>query len=246
MLGEQAISASDSQLSRDELIEEYAPLVKYIAERLSARLPASIEVEDLINTGILGLIDAIDKFVPDRGVKFKTYAEFRIRGAMLDYLRRQDWAPRSMRRKEKELTHVFRELEQKNKRPASHEEVAEAMGISMEEFSDLLYKARGLSLLSLNRPKADEEEEVKELGEFIPDEPERNPYEILQRQEVRDLMALQIDTLPEKERMVVSLYYYNELTMKEVGNILGVTESRVSQLHSAAILRLRGFLDGLV
>ncbi len=166
---------------------------------------------------------------------------------MLDYLRRQDWAPRSMRRKEKELTQVFRELEQKNKRPATHEEAAEAMGITMEEFSELLYKARGLSLLSLNRPKAEEgEEEVKELGEFIPDEADKNPYEVLQRQEIRDLMATQIDGLPEKERMVVSLYYYNELTMKEVGKILGVTESRVSQLHSAAILRLRGFLEGLV
>lgn len=245
--GETAISSGDPQLSRDELIEEYAPLVKYIAERLSARLPASIEVEDLINTGILGLIDAIDKFVPDRGVKFKTYAEFRIRGAMLDYLRRQDWAPRSMRRKEKELTQVFRQLEQRFKRPATYEEAADALGISMEEFNDLLYKARGLSLLSLNRPRADEgDEEVKELGEFIPDEPDRNPYEILKRQEVRDMMATQIDNLPEKERMVVSLYYYNELTMKEVGNILGVTESRVSQLHSAALLRLRGFLEGLL
>jgi RNA polymerase sigma factor FliA len=192
------------------------------------------------------LIDAIDKFVADRGVKFKTYAEFRIRGAMLDYLRRQDWAPRSMRRKEKELTQVFRQLEQKNKRPATHEEAAEALGIGMEDFGELLYKARGLSLLSLNRPKADEEDEVKELGEFIPDDAEKNPHEILQKQEVRDMMAHQIDALPEKERMVVSLYYYNELTMKEVGKILGVTESRVSQLHSAAILRLKGFLEGLV
>src|SRR5512147_249433 len=168
--GETTIPVDDFRNARDVLIEEYAPLVKYIAERLSARLPASIEVEDLINTGILGLIDAIDKFIPDRGVKFKTYAEFRIRGAMLDYLRRQDWAPRSMRRKEKELSQVFRQLEQKLKRPATHEEAAEALGLSMGEFTDLLFKARGLSLLSLNRPKSDEaEEEVKELGDSIPD-----------------------------------------------------------------------------
>ncbi len=233
--------------TRDELIEEYAPLVKYIAERLSARLPSSIELDDLINTGVLGLIDAIDKFVADRGVKFKTYAEFRVRGAMLDFLRRQDWAPRSMRRKERELSQVFRGLEQQFKRPATHEEVAGAMGIQMEEFNNLLYKARGLSLLSLNRPRAEEgEDEVKELGEFIPDEPENNPYEQLKRQEVRDLLAQQIDGLPEKERMVVSLYYYNELTMKEAGRILGVTESRVSQLHSSAILRLKGFLEGML
>lgn len=244
--GETAIFGDDDLRTRDELIEEYAPLVKYIAERLSARLPSSIEVDDLINTGVLGLIDAIDKFIPDRGVKFKTYAEFRIRGAMLDHLRRQDWAPRSMRRKERELSQVFRNLEQKLKRPASHEEAAEAMGLDMEEFNGVLYKARGLSMLSLNRPKADEgDEEVKELGEFIPDEPDNNPYELLKKQEVRDLLATQIDGLPEKERMVVSLYYFNELTMKEAGKILGVTESRVSQLHSSAILRLRGVLEGL-
>ncbi len=196
---------------------------------------------------MLGLIDAIDKFVHDRGVKFKTYAEFRIRGAMLDYLRRQDWAPRSMRRKEKTLAQVFRQLEQKLQRPATHEEAAEAMGLTMEEFSSLLYKARGLSLLSLNRPKADEgDEEVKELGEFIPDDAEKSPYELLKKQEIRDVLAQQIDNLPEKERMAVSLYYFNELTMKEVGKILGVTESRVSQLHSSAVLRLRGFLEGLL
>ena len=246
-LGEAAISVDVSTPSRDELIEEYAPLVKYIAERLSARLPSSIEVEDLINTGVIGLIDAIDKFVADRGVKFKTYAEFRIRGAMLDYLRRQDWAPRSMRRKEKELSGVFRELEQRLKRSATHEEAAAAMGLPMAEFTDLLYKARGLSLLSLNRPKTDDgDEEIKELGDFIPVDQDKSPFELLKKQEVRDLLAEQIDFLPEKECMVVSLYYFSELTMKEVGKILGVTESRVSQLHSAAILRLRGFLEGLM
>ncbi|HSH71269.1 MAG TPA: FliA/WhiG family RNA polymerase sigma factor, partial [Deferrisomatales bacterium] len=220
--GEAAISVGDFNQSRDELIGEYAPLVKYIAERLAARLPSSIEVEDLINTGVIGLIDAIDKFVTDRGVKFKTYAEFRIRGAMLDYLRRQDWAPRSMRRKEKELSGVFRELEQRLKRAATHEEAAAAMGLPMEEFTDLLYKARGLSLLSLNRPKTDDgDEEVKELGDFIPEDQDKSPFELLKKQEVRDLLAEQIDCLPEKECMVVSLYYFSELTMKEVGKILG-------------------------
>lgn len=166
---------------------------------------------------------------------------------MLDYLRRQDWAPRSMRRKEKELAQVFRQLEQTLKRSATHEEAAEAMGLPMQVFNDVLYKARGLSLLSLNRPKTDEgDEEVKELGDFIPEDQEKSPFELLKKQEVRDLLAEQIDELPEKECMVVSLYYFSELTMKEVGKILGVTESRVSQLHSAAILRLRGFLEGLM
>lgn len=217
--------------------------MKYIAERLSARLPSSIEVEDLISTGVIGLIDALDKFVPDKGVKFKTYAEFRIRGAMLDYLRRQDWAPRSMRRKERQLSQIFRELEQKLKRPATHEEVADEMGVTMDEFADLLNKARGLSLLSLNKPRSDEGgEDDSELLDVIPDEPEHAPFEILKRHEVRELIAKKINGLPEKERMVVSLYYYNELTMKEIGAALGVTESRVSQLHSSAILRLKGDL----
>ncbi len=245
--GVSAISAAEPQRSRDELIEEYAPLVKYIAERLAARLPSSIEVDDLINTGVLGLIDAIDKFVPDRGVKFKTYAEFRIRGAMLDYLRQQDWAPRSMRRKERELAQVFHRLEQQLQRPATHEEAAAAMGITMEEFNELLYKARGLSLLSLNRPggEVEDDDEARELGEYIPDEPEKSPFELLRKQEVREILARKIDELPEKESLVLKLYYFNELTMKEVGKILGVTESRVSQLHSAAVLRLRGLLEGL-
>jgi len=149
-----------------------------------------------------------------------------------------------MRRKEKYLSHVFRELEQKLQRPASHEEVANAIGIDMEAFSDLLTKARGLTLLSLNRPKGEDgDDESWELVDSIPDEPDQSPFEILKRQEIKDLLAKQIDALPEKERMVVSLYYYNELTMKEVGEILGVTESRVSQLHSAAILRLRGHIE---
>lgn len=236
----------DATLSRDELIELYAPLVKYIAERLAARLPASIEVEDLISTGVIGLIDAMDKFVRDKGVKFKTYAEFRIRGAMLDYLRRQDWAPRSMRKKERQLSQIFRDLEQRLKRPATHEEVAEEMGVSMDDFADLLNKARGLTLLSLNRPRSEEGEEDSELLDVIPDVPEHTPFEVLKRREVRELIAAKISGLPEKERMVVSLYYYNELTMKEIGVVLGVTESRVSQLHSSAILRLRGSLEAHV
>lgn len=242
--GDLDITAREEEqaLSRDELITEYAPLVKYIAERLSARLPASIEVEDLISTGVLGLIDALDKFVPDKGVKFKTYAEFRIRGAMLDYLRRQDWAPRSMRRKERQLSQIFRDLEQKLKRPATHEEVADEMGVSMDDFVDLLNKARGLSLLSLNRPRAEDGEDDSELIDAIPDEPEHAPFEILKRQEIKELIGRKINGLPEKERMVVSLYYYNELTMKEIGVVLNVTESRVSQLHSSAILRLKGDL----
>lgn len=226
---------------RDELIREYSPLVKFIAERLCLRLPACIEVEDIINTGVLGLIDAIDKFVPDRGVKFHTYAEFRIRGAMLDYLRQQDWAPRSMRRKEKELAKTVRELEQKLGRTATHDEIAKEMGITIQELGDLLAKARGLSLLSLNRPKSEEsDEEEAELGAFIPDSPERGPLNVLEKEEVRRLLAEHIHSLPDKERQVISLYYYNDKTMKEVGIELGITESRVSQLHTSAVLRLKG------
>lgn len=201
-------------------------------------------MEDLINTGVIGLIDAINKFVADRGVKFKTYAEFRIRGSMLDYLRRQDWAPRSMRRKEKDLSRAFNELEQHHKRPARHQEVAEHLGIEINEFNEMLYQARGLTLLSLNRPTSESiEEGNKELGESIPDKEGKTPFDLLNKQETQDFIADRIDNLPEKERLVISLYYYNELTMKEIGKVIDVTESRVSQLHSSAILRLRGWLE---
>jgi len=244
--GEAAISTQTPHdtASRDALIEEYAPLVRYIAERLCVRLPAFVDNEDLVGTGMLGLMDAIEKFVPDRGVKFRTYAEFRIRGAMLDYLRRQDWATRSLRRKEKELSRAARELEQELHRPATHEEIAKRLNVSTEQLNDLLFKAKGLSLLSLNRPQGDGPgEEERELAESIPDETTRGPYEMLEKQEVRDLLSDHIHALPEKERLVVTMYYFQDLTMKEVGKSLGVTESRVSQLHSSAILRLKGRLE---
>ncbi|TLN09858.1 FliA/WhiG family RNA polymerase sigma factor [bacterium] len=197
----------------------------------------------MINTGMLGLIDAIDKFVPDRGVKFHTYAEFRIRGAMLDYLRQQDWAPRSMRRKEKELARTIRDLEQRLGRPATNDELAKELGITQAELGDLFSKARGLSLLSLNRPRAEDgEEEESELGECIADAPEKSPAQVFEKEEVKNLLSGQIGSLPERERQVVSLYYYHDKTMKEVGTALGITESRVSQLHTSAMLRLKARL----
>lgn len=163
---------------------------------------------------------------------------------MLDYLRRQDWAPRSMRRKEKHLSRAFHDLEQQLQRPAKHEEVAKELGVDIKDFNDLLYQARGLTLLSLNRPTSESMESgSKELSDTIADEPDKTPFELLRKQETREMVADRIDKLPEKERLVISLYYYNELTMKEIGKILEVTESRVSQLHSSAVLRLRGFLE---
>ena len=227
--------------TREELVIEYTPLVRYVTDRLRARLPAHVESEDLFNTGVLGLIDAVEKFIPDRGVKFRTYAEFRIRGAMLDYLRSQDWAPRSVRRREKEMTKAVKALEQRLGHPPTHEEIAKELGISIEQLRDLLNKARGLSLLSLNRAKSDEnDEEEAELGEFIPDAPENGPSNILETDEIKSFLAKNIDSLPQREREVIELYYFKELTMREVGEQLGVTESRVSQLHSSAVIRLKG------
>ncbi len=242
-VGETIISDQDSlQASRNQLVAQYTPLVRYVADRLCARLPPCVDSEDIVHTGILGLMDAIDKFVPDRGVKFSTYAEFRIRGAMLDYLRRQDWAPRSIRRREKELSRVAQRLEQTHQRPPTHDEIAQELGISTDQLSDLLGKAKGLTLLSLNRPRAEEGEEERELAETIPDEEGRDPHEMLEKEEVRTLLSGHIHTLPEKERTVVFLYYFKDMTMKDVGKTMGVTESRVSQLHSSAILRLKGKL----
>ena len=218
--------------------------MRYVTDRLRARLPAHVESEDLFNTGVLGLIDAIEKFIPDRGVKFRTYAEFRIRGAMLDYLRSQDWAPRSVRRREKEIARAVTLLEQRLGKPPTHEEIAAELGITIEKLRDIFNKARGLSLLSLNRSKSDEnEEEDAELGEFIPDAPEMAPPNLLENDEIKELLAKNIGSLPERERAVIELYYFGELTMREVGLKLGVTESRVRQLHSSAVLRLKGHIS---
>jgi RNA polymerase sigma factor for flagellar operon FliA len=227
-------------IKRDELILEHLPQIKYIAQRISTKLPSHVELNDLVSAGILGLLDAIEKFDPHRGVKFKTYAELRIKGAILDSLRNLDWAPRSLRKKSKDLEKVYRELEQRLGRPATDKEVCEAMEISLQEFYELVDQIKGLNLGSFQELAGQDDDKNSEpLVKYVPDAPQMDPFFLFHKTEIQGILSTAIDTLPKKERLVVSLYYFDEMTMKEIGKVLGVNESRVSQLHTKAMLRLR-------
>jgi len=234
---------TSSSSKRDQLVVDHLPLVKFLAQRMAAKLPPSVEVNDLISAGVIGLMDAVEKFQPERGVKFKTYAEQRVRGAMIDSLRSLDWAPRSLRKKERAVESAYSRLEQSLGRAVTDEEVASELGLDMDEFYKWLNDLNGVSLGAITSlGSEDSDTEGTDLLEYVPDSPEQNPYFIFEKCELRDSLATSIENLPEKERLVISLYYYEELTMREIGDVLGVNESRVSQLHTKAIMRLRGRL----
>ena len=226
-------------MEREALILESLSLVRNIAYRVAKRLPSSVEINDLVNAGVLGLLDAVDKFDPDRGVRFNSYAELRIRGAIIDSLRDLDWAPRSLRKKSRELERVYGALEVKLGRPATDEEVCAALGETLDAFHALIDQLNGLTIGSFEA--ATNPVTGERVIDYYPDDTD-DPYTQLAAEEVVEVLAKAIDSLPEKERLVISLYYFEELTMKEVGALLGVNESRVSQLHSRATLRLRGKL----
>ncbi|MDR0310605.1 MAG: FliA/WhiG family RNA polymerase sigma factor [Acidobacteriota bacterium] len=232
-----------ADMEREGLILEHMSQIKYIAQRISTKLPAHVELNDLIGTGVLGLLDAIEKFDPNRGVKFKTYAELRIKGAILDSLRNLDWAPRSLRKKSKDLEKICHDLEQRLGRPASDKEICEEIGLSLEEFYELVDQLKGLNLGSFQELVGHDVEKTSDpLMTYIPDTPQMDPFFLFQKSEVKGILASAIEMLPKKERLVISLYYFDELTMKEIGKVLGVNESRVSQLHTKAMLRLRSKL----
>ena len=233
--------AADSE--REALILEHMSQIKYIAQRISTKLPSHVELNDLIGTGVLGLLDAIEKFNPHRGVKFKTYAELRIKGAILDSLRNLDWAPRSLRKKSKDLEKVCHDLEQRLGRPVTDKEICDEMEISLDEFYELVDQLKGLNLGSFQELAGhDEDKSGDPLVTYVPDAPQMDPFFMFHKSEVKGILASAIDLLPKKERLVISLYYFDELTMKEIGKVLGVNESRVSQLHTKAMLRLRSKL----
>ncbi|MCL5271217.1 MAG: FliA/WhiG family RNA polymerase sigma factor [bacterium] len=242
-----AVASKSSLEQRNEMILEYLPLVKFIASRIASRLPSHIEVGDLVNSGIIGLIDAIEKFDASRKIKFKTYAEFRVKGAILDELRALDWVPRSTRQKASRLEKAYAELEQQLGRAASDAEMMEYLGIAAEEFDALVSEARGVALISLDELQGDHDDNFeRNLLESLADPEHLDPAQSLNLDQIYRIVADTIDQLPEKERLVISLYYYEELTMKEIGEILAITESRVSQIHTKAILRLRGRLAKLL
>lgn len=224
---------------RNELILTYTPLIKYIATRLASRLPAHISVDDLMSCGIIGLIDAIDKFDLSKNVQFKTYAEFRVKGAMLDELRSLDWVPRSVRRKVTDLENACSELEQKLGRPATDEEAASVLGLDLEGYHKLLDETKTVTFMDIDLLRQKAADAINSDEEFSAALVEADPFAAINFNQIRDILAGAINELPEKEKIVVALYYYEELTMKEIGEVLGYTESRISQMHSKAMLRLR-------
>lgn len=229
--------------TRDKLIVEYAPLIKYIAQKIAARLPANIELDDLVSSGVIGLMDAIDKYDATRDNKFKTYAEFRIRGAILDELRAQDWVPRSVREKAKQLERCYAKIEQQKGRQATDEEVCDELGLSQEEYHDMLNQVRSVSLLSYDDLSSFSKSDKRTLHGFGDNGPKSpTPFSEVNVAAIKRLIADSIGDLPEKQRLVLSLYYYEDLNLKEIGRVLDVTESRVSQLHTQAILRLKAKL----
>ncbi|HDH96645.1 MAG TPA: FliA/WhiG family RNA polymerase sigma factor [Proteobacteria bacterium] len=230
-------------MSRQELIERYAPLIKLVATRMIRRLPPQVELDDLLHAGVVGLIDAAEKFDPDRDIKFETYAEFRIRGAILDELRSLDWVPRSLRQKFHELERAYDKLLKEYNRPPTQEEIARELQISEEEIEDLFAKACGSVLMSLDdMGYTNEDGHVTSPMEFLKRADEPDPIAVLSSKEVCQVLIKAIDELSERERMVISLYYFDGLTMKEMGELLGVTESRISQIHNKAIMHLRARL----
>lgn len=229
--------------SQDKLVLEYAPLIKYIAQKIAARLPANIELDDLISSGVIGLMDAIEKYDASRDNKFKTYAEFRIRGAILDELRAQDWVPRSVREKAKILERCYAKIEQEKGGQATDEEICKELGINQEEFHEMLNQVRSVSLLSYDDLSSFSKADKRALhgyGESGSKAP--TPFSEVNTGSIKKLIAKAIQDLPEKQRLVLSLYYYEDLNLKEIGKVLDVTESRVSQLHTQAILRLKAKL----
>jgi RNA polymerase sigma factor for flagellar operon FliA len=230
---------------KDEIIIEYAPLIKYIAQKIAARLPSNIELDDLISCGVIGLMDAIEKFDPSMDNKFKTYAEFRIRGAILDELRAQDWVPRSVREKAKLVERTYSKLESELGRPATDEEMCKELDCTQEEFHDLLNKAKSISLLNIDDSASFNRGDKKLLAGLMEDHRDSNPFSAVSYKNTRDKIKDGIKNLPEKQRLVLSLYYYEDLNLKEIGQVLDVTESRVSQLHTQAILKLRGKLKSV-
>ncbi len=233
-------SKTRTQEVRDKIILEYAPLVKLVAGRLSMYLGYNVEYEDLVSYGIFGLMDAIDKFDLSLNIKFETYASQRIRGSILDQIRKMDWIPRTIRQKQKKIDTVMRTIEAEKGRQATDEEIAEGLGISDEEYVEWQSQMKVTNVVSLN--------EFLDQGSEIPADMSYNnqqarfdgPEEVIEQEELKKMLAEALELLTEKEKKVILLYYYEDLTLKEISSILEVTESRVSQLHTRALQKMRG------
>lgn len=248
-----AISGNGTKISvgnpadREKFVVEMLPYVKYLAHRIATGLPPSVDLNDLVNYGIIGLLDACRKYDESKGVKFKTYAETRIRGAILDGMRAADWVPRSVRRKRRDLENAYRLAEQDLGRPATDTEVAARMQVSVTEFRSIVNDVQGVSLGSLEELSSGADDGIERIAVGFTRDPEaHDPQVLVEREEMRGIVAKAVAELPEKERFICSLYYYDELTMKEIGMTLGISESRVSQLHTKAMSRVRTRLEEMV
>jgi RNA polymerase sigma factor for flagellar operon FliA len=233
------IQPMDAQ-ERDRMLVEHLPTVRFIARKIHGRLPQHVELDDLVSAGVVGLIDAFGKFDHNKQVQFKSYAQFRIRGAILDSLRMLDWSPRELRRKGRAVEEAIRALTQRFGRAPGEQEIALEMKLKLNDYQALLGDLKGLEIGSLHMERTEDSGD-EELA-YIPGNPEEDPLFLCLKGEMKQLLADAIDELPEKERLVLTLYYFEELTMKEIGSTLGVVESRVSQIHSSAVVRLRAAL----
>jgi RNA polymerase sigma factor for flagellar operon FliA len=233
----------ENEQERDRMMLEQMPAVRWIARRIHERLPQHVDLEDLVSAGTLGLLDAFRKFDPAKKVQFRSYAQFRIRGAILDSLRTLDWSPRDLRRKGRAVEETIRKLTAQFGRAPFEPEIAHEMGLDLEDYQQLLGELKGLEIGTLHAERSEDSGE-EELA-YIPDNPEDDPLFRCLRGEMKERLAAAIDRLPERERLVVTLYYYEEMTMKEIGLVLGVVESRVSQIHSSAVVHLRAGLASL-
>jgi len=227
----------------ERVIVEHLPIVRFLARRIHERLPNQVDIEDLVSSGVLGLIDALQKFDPEKQVQFRSYAQFRIRGAILDSLRTLDWSPRDLRRKGRAVEEAIRTLTARCGRPPSEVEVAVELGMKLTDYQTLLGELKGLEIGTLHAERSEDSGE-EELA-YIPNSPEEDPLFRCLKSELQTRLASAIDQLPERERLVMTLYYFEEMTMKEIGLTLGVVESRVSQIHASAVFHLRVALADL-
>jgi RNA polymerase sigma factor for flagellar operon FliA len=231
--------------ARERLVVAYSPMVKFVAGRLGAGLPSHVEDADLISYGLMGLIGAIERFEPERGIKFETFAMTRIRGAIIDELRSLDWVPRSVRSRAREIEAAQSKLEHELQRAPTEEELSAKLGMSLEDLQSALLEIANSSVYALDElwTVSDSSGDQVSLLDTIPDEGAADPQEALDSSEVKDRLTEAIGSLPEREQLVVALYYYEHLTLREIGEVLGVTESRVSQLHTKAVMRLKSHLQ---
>ncbi len=237
----ESAAASPAVSNREQLIMEHMPQVRLIARRIHERLPETVSLDDLVSTGIIGLISAIDRYDPAQGVKLKTYAEYKIRGAILDSLRGMDWAPRRQRRRSKEIERAITAAEQRLKRTPSEIEIAGELGISLDEYHEWLVESRGLNVGSIDAVSQDGE--GRDLSRYLVDRNEASPAQIVEREQLQEMLARSLERMPQAERTVLSLYYHEELTLREIAKVMDLHESRISQLKTQGLARLRACLD---